>query len=540
MSSTIIPSALPWTGERMVPFASDTATELYHWQRYLFFRPWYSDARVIDAASGEGYGTNYASLFAQSSTGIDLSSEAVDHARTRYRHATFQVADVCSADYSEADLITSFETIEHLPDPYLFLKALSACKGRIVISTPNRKTHSPGNQLDDKPLNPFHTVEWTPLEFADVINEAFRDRQVRFLSQQCEWPGRIVEGLDDDAMYCIAVIGDGELPAWPTVGLAMPTCDNPTQAKDAILYLSKFYPGDLRFSLVANGSSEATLSELRPFCEALSHIVTLTELPTNLGYGQGANRGLEWLSGQNMDLYGVVNDDVVPAVDCLNEMVHAMTQLVSAGQNPGIVGPVSNNVNGAQQVDIGQFSTVSEMHYRAEAWQREHRNSGTQAVQVRGLFVLIHPDCLKQVGGFDPCFGLGNFEDDDYNLRTRLAGFTNWIADGAFLFHHGSQTFKSLNVDYSANIARNSEIFARKWGLDSSDQWVQLDLNPTDAPLFVPLSAALMQDHPIRVNGETIDLVSQASDLEFAAWVMRQLGAQDRSRRKDVIELLSA
>jgi len=52
----------------MVPHASDAATELYHWQRYLFFQPWYEDAKVIDAASGEGYGTNYAAIYATEAT----------------------------------------------------------------------------------------------------------------------------------------------------------------------------------------------------------------------------------------------------------------------------------------------------------------------------------------------------------------------------------------------------------------------------------------------------------------------------------------
>ena len=46
---------LAFTGERMVPTACDLLTEAFHWQRYAFFRPWYAGARVVDAASGEGY-----------------------------------------------------------------------------------------------------------------------------------------------------------------------------------------------------------------------------------------------------------------------------------------------------------------------------------------------------------------------------------------------------------------------------------------------------------------------------------------------------
>src|SRR5580658_6919864 len=119
------PSSLPWTGERMIPHEADAATELFHWQRYLYFRPWYIGKTVIDAASGEGYGLGYAATFATNARGFDIARDAVDHANARYPHAKFEAADVCDVDYSKADFVLSFETIEHLPDPSRFLKALA-------------------------------------------------------------------------------------------------------------------------------------------------------------------------------------------------------------------------------------------------------------------------------------------------------------------------------------------------------------------------------------------------------------------------------
>src|SRR5687768_8932890 len=88
------PSVMPWTGERMVPNLSDVATELFHWQRYLFFRPWYVGKKVVDAASGEGYGANYASVFAEKVVGIDIAKDAVEHAGVRYPHVQFLQDDV--------------------------------------------------------------------------------------------------------------------------------------------------------------------------------------------------------------------------------------------------------------------------------------------------------------------------------------------------------------------------------------------------------------------------------------------------------------
>ncbi len=523
----------------MIPGLADAATEMFHWQRYLYFRPWYEGKHVIDAASGEGYGANYASAFAKSAMGYDIDAEAVAHARHQYPHVTFKQDDVCAADYSKADLVISFETIEHLPDPIAFLEALKTCKGTIVISTPNRETHSPGNNLKDKPHNKHHTIEWTSAEFAALIEENFKDREVRFLSQAARWPGTITEGLQDNAMYTIAVIGDGKLPAWPRLGISMPT-RNADRAIEAAVNMSKYYPGDLQFAIVANGCSPLDMAKLRGFAEGAPHLVQVVECRENRGYGAGANHGLDalWQDGW-FDLFGVTNDDVYPAVDCSCQMVSALANLVEANMKPGVIGPVSNYVNGSQQVDIGGYVNVPTMQQRAAEYHRTKHSSATQTNQVRGLYFLITPECLSEVGGFDPRFGIGNFEDDDHNLRTRLAGFSLWIADGAFLHHTGSATFKELNIDYSLNLERNMALILEKWG---SIDFAELIANPTARAglnLFQPLTGKLEDSgFTVKINGEPVDLVHQASDMEFAAFLMQSLSGKPRTTRVTLLRLL--
>lgn len=532
---------LPWTGERMIPHACDALTEMYHWQRYLFFRPWYEDATVIDAASGEGYGTGYAATFAKSVTGYDLCGEAVEHGGKRYPHARFEKADVCDVDYSRADLVLSFETIEHLPNPKAFLKALASCKGRIVISTPNRNTHSPGNSLTDKPLNQYHTVEWTPSEFAELIRECFPGRTVRFLSQAIAFPGLITEGFRDDAMYCIAVIGDGELPNWPRLGIAVPTYNNWEQLIAAIQTMCRTYPGPLRFVATANGCDAPTLAAMRHQAQETPQLFHVIEESTNRGYGVGMNIALDYLQREGgYDYYVVTNDDVIPAVDCLSTMVAAMKELERRGLRPGAIGPVSNQVSGHQQVDIGAFTDFPSMMYLAEQYHRANYGVLNQVVQVRGLFLLLHPDCLRDVGGFDPIFGIGNFEDDDHNLRCALAGYTLWVAAGAYLYHHGSTTFKKLGVDYAANIARNASVMAQKWGIPKAEYWNQVRQAPPHVSLFVPLGAPPVAKGRflVMINGESIDLINQATDVEFAGWVVYKMQSQPRDLRMAVVEAL--
>lgn len=538
MPSPSAPS-LAWTGERMIPGLADAATEMFHWQRYLYFRPWYEGKKVIDAAGGEGYGAAYQAAFAQSVRAFDIDADAVAYANHFYPHATYQQADVCTVDYADADLVTSFETIEHLPDPSAFLKALSTCKGTIVVSTPNRDNHSPGNRLKDKPFNQHHTLEWTPSEFAKLIEDHFTDRPVRFLSQAARWPGTITEGLEQDAAYTIAVIGKGDLPAWPRIGLSMPT-RNADIAINACVNLTKYYPGDMEIAIVANGCSQADLAKLRAFEQNTPYMVHTIVNEANRGYGVGANQGLEFLWQESwFDLFGVVNDDVYPAVDCTCQMVAAFKELKDAGKAPGVIGPVTNCINGIQLVDIGTYSDIPQMQRRAAEYHRQHHSAATETPQVRGLYMLIAPECLSQVGGFDPRFGIGNFEDDDHNLRTRLAGYTLWIADGAFLHHTGSSTFKELKIDQAANIQRNLSILLDKWQTRDFGALLEAPCRPEGMELFQPLTAkALSSGHLLTINGEEVDLVFQASPAEFAAYVMQELEQHPRKTRECILRLL--
>lgn len=543
MSTPLAPtSRLPWTGERMIPHACDIATEVLHWQRYLFFRPWYNQAKMIDAASGEGYGLGYAATFAAQALGYDIAPDAVAHANQRYPHAEYRVSDVCNVDFSQADLVTSFETIEHLKDPEKFLHALKACTGRVVISTPSREHHSPGNKLSDKPWNEHHTIEWTPQEFADLIRKTYPDQQVRFLSQADTWPGLITEGFREDARYLIAILGDGELPTWPSIGLAMPTVDNAQYVEHAITNLTKYYPGALHVAVVANGTPTPALQQLQKLAGTIPQCVTLIEAEKNLGYGRGCNLGLDMLTQRGgFDYLGVINDDIIPAVDCTPQMVVAMQEIQSSGQKPGVIAPVSNAVNGQQLVDLGAYTNMEEMQFCAERYHREHHSAATQAMQVRGLYMLMDPEALAKVGGFDPIFGIGNFEDDDLNLRMRLAGYSLWVADGAFLHHHGSSTFRAMKVDYESNIIRNLAVFLGKWGLEAFEQSFAMDVTPDGVSLHVPFDAvAPKSNHVITINGDLVDLVHQASEFDLAAWIVTSLRDKPREARQAVLDALAA
>src|SRR5689334_14566703 len=86
---------MAFTGERFIP---GTRGEIWveHWHRYHFAAHWAAGREVLDVACGEGYGTALlAARGAKRVTGVDLSAQAVAHARTAY-------ANLANAQFVEA------------------------------------------------------------------------------------------------------------------------------------------------------------------------------------------------------------------------------------------------------------------------------------------------------------------------------------------------------------------------------------------------------------------------------------------------------
>lgn len=180
------------SGERLVPH--EHYGELVHSEhlaRYLLAAQLASGCRALDAACGEGYGTQLlARAGAERALGVDVDEATVRAARERYG-GHYEAADVerLPLDDDSFDLIASFETIEHVDDPEAALRELRrvlAPEGTLVISTPNAAEY-----LVD---NPFHVREFETSEFVELLERHFGD--VRLLHQH-NWLTSAILNPDD-------------------------------------------------------------------------------------------------------------------------------------------------------------------------------------------------------------------------------------------------------------------------------------------------------------------------------------------------------
>jgi SAM-dependent methyltransferase len=167
-----------FTGERYVP-ATAGIEDLYleHVSRYIYAAGLARDLRVLDVGCGCGYGTYHLALCGASlALGVDVSDEAVGFAREHYRHPTlrFEVADASTMEVGSGfDLVTCFETIEHVDDAPAVLGRIAAAMSRdgvLLTSTPNKEVYVAGGKGG---ANPFHRREYTGREFEDLLGQHF-------------------------------------------------------------------------------------------------------------------------------------------------------------------------------------------------------------------------------------------------------------------------------------------------------------------------------------------------------------------------------
>lgn len=174
-----VPS-LALTGERTGP---DVPDENYWFQRHVAaYRHVAGEVHgtVLDAGCGEGFGLRILlDAGARGVIGADVDPVTADHARRRYADDTVPEIDVIEADLDDLPLVDTtldaaicLQVVEHLDEPEMALSELVRVVhpgGRVVVSTPNRLTFTPGGA---PPRNPFHVREYTAAELADLLDRA--------------------------------------------------------------------------------------------------------------------------------------------------------------------------------------------------------------------------------------------------------------------------------------------------------------------------------------------------------------------------------
>jgi len=149
------------------------ALEQYH--RYLYASRFVRQKRVLDLSCGEGFGTAFLSLNADSVLGIDIRSSCVDEARKKYSQFSNVQFEVCELDAfltpdPSFDVVVCFGVLETLSEEARHrlvnnVRKVLAPGGLFVASSSMKNNgYSDGNG---------HTSEFSALQFSEFLKQYF-------------------------------------------------------------------------------------------------------------------------------------------------------------------------------------------------------------------------------------------------------------------------------------------------------------------------------------------------------------------------------
>lgn len=216
--------------------------------------------------------------------------------------------------------------------------------------------------------------------------------------------------------------------------------------------LSRTAGGLYELVLVDNGSGPATAGYIRGLRGAVK-----IRHKANLGFAKAVNAGLRAAGG---DYLAVVNSDVA----FFDGGLQGLAACLGADPGAGACGPLTNRTVGVQRVvlDPKVERDPRALEVFAQAMALKFRGEAFDIHRLVGFCFMVRRAAYESVGLLDERFGTGCFEDFDYSLRLRQAGWRLRAAKDVFVWHRHHASFDGHDHFYAC-AAKNREVFVDKW-----------------------------------------------------------------------------
>lgn len=182
------------------------------------------------------------------------------------------------------------------------------------------------------------------------------------------------------------------------------------------------------------------------------------------GFGDGANKVIK--SG-SAPLVLFITDDIFLHGGAIESLLARMADMSIGQCGYKFIFPQDSTDNSrpAGMVQhIGMASNIrGDMIHPLIGWSPDNPKCkiSREVLAVTGASFIIRRQVFNRVGGFDPIYGRGYYEDMDLSFKVRASGFRVFVDVDAMATHGVGQTFKDLKepIPYQ----QNGMIFKSRW-----------------------------------------------------------------------------
>ncbi len=343
--------------------------------------------------------------------------------------------DVCLIPFkSDIELIKA-------TNPVKFYEYLSAGKKIVATEIPELEMYKDDYVYLANSDEQFYNYVLQCLNDEDSLKTA---DELLNMAQQNDWESRCTE-LEQHIQGI-----------FPKVSVVLITYNNLNYTKiciDSILAKTA-YP-NYELIIVDNKSQDDTPSYLQDLQKRHDHIRIILN-DDNLGFAAGNNVGMKNASG---DYIILLNNDTLVTRGWITGLIKHLDK-----DNLGMIGPVTNSIGNEAQIEV-DYTSTDQMDLFAIDYTTRHHNQTYTAIPVLAMFcVAFKAELIKEVGYLDENYGVGMFEDDDYSIAVKRAGYSIACAEDVFIHHFGSVSFKKLeDSNYKRIFDQNKAYFENKW-----------------------------------------------------------------------------
>lgn len=196
--------------------------------------------------------------------------------------------------------------------------------------------------------------------------------------------------------------------------------------------------GNFEVVVIDNFSNSENILRLENFISSLSLQVKLIISEKNLGYSGGNNLGVKYALENNADYVWILNNDSKVEKDCLLKLIN----VGETDKEIGILGPAINEGSRVAYGGIIKWLRPELQHnYESTA---SHQSLATN-YYIPGAAMLIRFDVIRIIGLLDERYFL-YFEDAEYSMRAKKAGWKLKIVTNALIYHTVSSSTRYLGA----------------------------------------------------------------------------------------------